>query len=191
MFNVFTALTALQNIKKKFLNVFTKKDKFEKNNMKTVMVEGRKIAVVPKTNVTESKKTPIKVKDNPVTQARSDQPIWTRQLNVIEYDEFYISVTKDKDRLENQPNIVVEGEMTFKPLHIISGSQSTAQFEKSEQAFEKRHVRRVFTTDDFKDMMPSYISFVKSNSNSDDMRGIGSSKSCHQQAAAVPQGTRG
>ena len=114
------------------------------------------------------------MKDNPAAQVRSDQPIRTRQPNVIEqqeYDMFHISITKDKDRLENQHNVVVEGEMTFKSLLIIPVSQSTDQFDKSEQAYEniKLHIRRIFTTDDFKDMMPSYLSIVKGVVDSDDL----------------------
>jgi HSP90 family molecular chaperone len=113
------------------------------------------------------------IKDNPVVQVLSDQPIWTRKPNVIkqqEYDKFYKSIAKDKDGLKTQPHVVAEGEMTFKSLLIIPDSQSTEQFDKSGQVYEniKLHIRRVFTTDDFKDMMPSYLSFVKSNVDSDD-----------------------
>ena len=115
------------------------------------------------------------MKDNPAAQVRSDQPIRTRQPNVIEQQEYakvYKSINKDKDRLENQLNVVVEGEMTFKSLLIIPSSQFT------EQAYEniKQHIRRVLTTDDFKDMMPSYLSL---NSCAAEEHGLGDNHCGH------------
>jgi len=102
------------------------------------------------------------------------KPIWTRKPDAIEqgeYDEFYKSITKDKNGPMTQTHFIAEGEVTFKSLLFVPNSQPSEQFNKYGQAAEniKLYVRRVFITDDFKDMMPSYLSFVKGVVDSDDL----------------------
>merc|ERR1711937_223085 len=102
------------------------------------------------------------------------KPIWTRKPDAIEqseYDEFYKSITKDKNGPMTQSHFIAEGEVTFKSLLFIPNSQPSETFNKYGQAGEniKLYVRRVFITDDFKDMMPSYLSFVRGVVDSDDL----------------------
>jgi len=102
------------------------------------------------------------------------KPIWTRKPDEIEqeeYDEFYKSITKDKNGPMTQTHFIAEGEVTFKSLLFVPNSQPSEQFNKYGQAAEniKLYVRRVFITDDFKDMMPNYLSFVKGVVDSDDL----------------------
>merc|ERR1712130_571496 len=63
------------------------------------------------------------------------------------------------------------GEVTFKSLLFVPNNQPSEQFNKYGQAAEniKLYVRRVFITDDFKDMMPNYLSFAKGVVDSDDL----------------------
>merc|ERR1712066_642080 len=102
------------------------------------------------------------------------KPIWTRkpdQIEQTEYDEFYKSITKDNNGPLTQSHFIAEGEVTFKSLLFIPNSQPSETFNKYGQAGEniKLYVRRVFITDDFKDMMPNYLSFVKGVVDSDDL----------------------
>jgi len=102
------------------------------------------------------------------------KPIWTRKPDEIEegeYDEFYKSITKDKNGPMTQTHFIAEGEVTFKSLLFVPNSQQSESFNKYGQASQniKLYVRRVFITDDFKDMMPSYLSFVKGVVDSDDL----------------------
>merc|ERR1719290_841946 len=102
------------------------------------------------------------------------KPIWTRKPDEIEeeeYNEFYKSITKDKNGPMTQTHFIAEGEVTFKSLLFIPTSQQSESFNKYGQSSEniKLYVRRVFITDDFKDMMPSYLSFVKGVVDSDDL----------------------
>merc|ERR1711971_1019585 len=104
----------------------------------------------------------------------SAKPIWTRKPDDIEqdeYDEFYKSITKDKNGPMTQSHFIAEGEVTFKSLLFIPNTQASEQFNSYGQAQEniKLYVRRVFITDDFKDMMPNYLSFVKGVVDSDDL----------------------
>merc|ERR1711915_227111 len=102
------------------------------------------------------------------------KPIWTRKPDNIEqeeYDEFYKSITKDKNGPLTQSHFIAEGEVTFKSLLFIPNTQPSETFNKYGSITEniKLYVRRVFITDDFKDMMPNYLSFVKGVIDSDDL----------------------
>merc|ERR1712002_1453363 len=102
------------------------------------------------------------------------KPIWTRKPDDIEqteYDEFYKSITKDKNGPMTQTHFIAEGEVTFKSLLFVPTNQQSESFNKYGQTSDniKLYVRRVFITDDFKDMMPNYLSFVKGVVDSDDL----------------------
>jgi len=102
------------------------------------------------------------------------KPIWTRKpadIEETEYDEFYKSITKDKNGPLAKTHFVAEGEVTFKSLIYIPGTQQSEEFNKYGQKKDsiKLYVRRVFITDDFQDMMPSYLSFVRGVVDSDDL----------------------
>jgi len=102
------------------------------------------------------------------------KPIWTRKPEEIEegeYDEFYKSITTDKNGPLTQTHFIAEGEVTFKSLLFIPSSLPSESFNSygKEQENIKLYVRRVFITDDFKDMMPNYLSFVKGVVDSDDL----------------------
>merc|ERR1712013_774915 len=88
-----------------------------------------------------------------------------------EYEEFYKAITKDKNGPMTQTHFIAEGEVTFKSLLFVPSKQESESFNKYGQAQEniKLYVRRVFITDDFKDMMPNYLSFVKGVVDSDDL----------------------
>merc|ERR1712059_35788 len=64
-----------------------------------------------------------------------------------------------------------EGEVTFKSLLFVPNTQPSESFNSYGKDGEniKLYVRRVFITDDFKDMMPNYLSFVKGVVDSDDL----------------------
>lgn len=102
------------------------------------------------------------------------KPIWTRKPNEIEdaeYHEFYKSITKDSNGPLTQTHFVAEGEVTFKSLLFVPVQQPSESFNKYGQLNEniKLYVRRVFITDDFKDMMPTYLAFVRGVVDSDDL----------------------
>jgi len=102
------------------------------------------------------------------------KPIWTRKPNEItahEYNEFYKSITKDTNGPLTYTHFVAEGEVTFKSLLFVPVNQPNENFQKygSTEELIKLYVRRVFITDDFHDMMPSYLSFVRGVVDSDDL----------------------
>jgi len=126
----------------------------------------------------ETEKTPKTKKVDKTTWdwelCNQSKPIWTRKPADIEdeeYDEFYKSITKDKSGPVARIHFVAEGEVTFKSLIFVPGAQQSEEFNKYGQKKDsiKLYVRRVFITDDFQDMMPSYLSFVRGVVDSDDL----------------------
>lgn len=104
----------------------------------------------------------------------SSKPIWTRKPNEItdeEYNEFYKSITKDSSDPLAKIHFIAEGEVTFKSLLFIPKAQQSDQFNKYGTKTDniKLYVRRVFITDDFQDIMPNYLNFIRGVVDSDDL----------------------
>lgn len=104
----------------------------------------------------------------------SAKPIWTRKPAEIEdneYEEFYKAITKDTKSPLAKTHFIAEGELTFKALLYIPTQQPTESFNRYGGKVDhiKLYVRRVFITDDFQDMMPSYLSFIRGVVDSDDL----------------------
>lgn len=102
------------------------------------------------------------------------KPIWQRKPSDIkdeEYDEFYKSITRDYQPPLARSHFTAEGELTFKSLLFIPKVQPTESFNKygTKNDNIKLYVRRVFISDDFNDLMPSYLSFVRGVVDSDDL----------------------
>lgn len=102
------------------------------------------------------------------------KPIWQRKPAEItdeEYDEFYKSITRDHQAPIAKTHFTAEGELTFKSLLFIPKVQPTESFNKYGTKSDniKLYVRRVFISDDFNDLMPSYLSFVRGVVDSDDL----------------------
>lgn len=108
------------------------------------------------------------------TLINDSKPIWTRKPADItndEYDEFYKSMSKDSKEPLAKTHFVAEGEVTFKSLLFVPQLQPGETFNKygSKTDSIKLYVRRVFITDDFQDMLPNYLSFVRGVVDSDDL----------------------
>ena len=102
------------------------------------------------------------------------KPIWTRKPNDVtqeEYNEFYKSLTKDTSEPLTQTHFIAEGEVTFKSLLFVPKVQPSESFNKygSKTDNIKLYVRRVFITDEFNDMMPNYLNFIRGVVDSDDL----------------------
>lgn len=102
------------------------------------------------------------------------KPIWTRkpaEISEDEYNEFYKSITKDTTNPLAKTHFIAEGEVTFKSLLFIPSVQPSESFNRYGAKVDhiKLYVRRVFITDDFQDMMPNYLSFIRGVVDSDDL----------------------
>ncbi|OCT87605.1 hypothetical protein XELAEV_18021302mg [Xenopus laevis] len=103
------------------------------------------------------------------------KPIWQRPAKEIEEDEykaFYKSFSKESDDPMAHIHFTAEGEVTFKSILFIPSTAPRGLFDEygsKKIDFIKLFVRRVFITDDFNDMMPKYLNFVKGVVDSDDL----------------------
>ena len=80
-----------------------------------------------------------------------------------EYSEFYKSFSKDSDEPLAKSHFTAEGEVTFKSILFVPKSAPLDMFQNYGKRVDhiKMYVRRVFITDNFEDMMPKYLSFVR------------------------------
>lgn len=85
--------------------------------------------------------------------------------------EFYKSLTKDSSEPLAHTHFVAEGEVTFKSLLYVPKVQPSESFNRYGTKSDniKLYVRRVFITDEFNDMMPNYLSFIRGVVDSDDL----------------------
>ncbi|XP_039194128.1 endoplasmin [Crotalus tigris] len=103
------------------------------------------------------------------------KPIWQRPSKEVEEDEykaFYKSFSKETDEPMTYIHFTAEGEVTFKSILFIPNTAPRGLFDEygsKKSDFIKLYVRRVFITDDFHDMMPKYLNFVKGVVDSDDL----------------------
>ncbi|KAM9754269.1 endoplasmin [Menidia menidia] len=103
------------------------------------------------------------------------KPIWQRPAKEVEEDEynaFYKTFSKDSDNPLAHIHFTAEGEVTFKSILFIPTSAPRGLFDEygsKKNDYIKLFVRRVFITDDFNDMMPKYLNFVKGVVDSDDL----------------------
>lgn len=80
-----------------------------------------------------------------------------------EYTDFYKSFSKDSDSPMAKTHFTAEGEVTFKSILFVPKHSPSDMFQSYGKKVDyiKMYVRRVFITDNFEDMMPKYLSFVK------------------------------
>jgi heat shock protein beta len=103
-----------------------------------------------------------------------NKPIWTKKPSEVEnseYVEFYKSLTKDTTDPLAHIHFVAEGEVTFKSLLFIPKVQPSESFNRYGTKSDniKLFVRRVFITDEFNDMIPNYLNFIRGVVDSDDL----------------------
>ncbi|XP_041852182.1 endoplasmin [Melanotaenia boesemani] len=103
------------------------------------------------------------------------KPIWQRPAKEVEEDEykaFYKTFSKESDDPLAHIHFTAEGEVTFKSILFVPNSAPRGLFDEygsKKNDYIKLFVRRVFITDDFNDMMPKYLNFVKGVVDSDDL----------------------
>ena len=126
--------------------------------------------------VADEEKKEEEFEDVPTTSwelVNENKPIWTRKADEVteeEYNKFYKALTKDHDDPMYYTHFSTEGEMEFKALLFIPGRAPYNIFDTSVASNNIRlYVRRVFITDEFKDLLPRYLNFIKGVVDSDDL----------------------
>lgn len=107
-------------------------------------------------------------------QVNNTRPIWLRNTKEVEdeeYAEFYKVFTKDSQEPLAKTHFVAEGEVTFRSILFVPPVAPADMFTSytKRNTKIKLYVRRVFITDDFEDMLPNYLNFIRGVVDSDDL----------------------
>jgi len=103
-----------------------------------------------------------------------NKAIWIRDKSEIEEEEyinFYKSMSKDYDTPMNWIHFKAEGDIEFTSLLYIPKKAPHDLFDNYYQASSslKLYVRRVLINEEFEELMPRYLSFIKGVIDSDDL----------------------
>jgi len=106
----------------------------------------------------------------------NDQPaIWTRNKNEVtdeEYTRFFqgLSNSQDADPL-TWIHFRAEGEIEFKSILFVPKEAAHDMYDNyyGKQSQMRLYVRKVLITDEFEDLMPRYLSFIRGVVDSDDL----------------------
>lgn len=103
-----------------------------------------------------------------------NKPIWTRKPSEVtkeEYHGFYKALTRDYKPPMHYSHFSIEGEVEFKAVLFIPAEATQDIFINDEKTRDniKLYVRRIFITDEFRELLPRYLSFVKGVVDSDDL----------------------
>lgn len=102
------------------------------------------------------------------------QAIWMRPKDEItdrEYNDFYKTITKDANDPLAHTHFSAEGEIDFRAILFVPRQAPYDLFEDyyGVSSALKLYVRRVLITEEFTDLMPKYLNFVKGVVDSDDL----------------------
>ena len=131
--------------------------------------------------VTEEKKEEKKPKTKTVKEnvwdwvlVNDNKAIWLRnkdQIDEQEYDKFYKALTRETDDPLAYIHFTAEGEVEFKSILFIPKKAPSDMFENyySKSAGLKLYVRRVLINEEFDELMPRYLNFIKGVVDSDEL----------------------
>ena len=98
--------------------------------------------------------------------------IWLRSSSEIEpeeYSNFYKALSKDKSDPLTYSHFKAEGDVEFKAILFIPESAPPDMYDNyyGKASALKLYVRRVFISDEFDELLPKYLSFIKGIVDSD------------------------
>ncbi len=106
------------------------------------------------------------------TQINSASALWKRSRNDLkpdDYNDFYKTLSHDSDDPLHYIHTHAEGTLEYTTLFYIPSRAPLDLYRVDYQAGVKLYVKRVFITDDDRELLPSYLRFVKGVIDSEDL----------------------
>ena len=117
----------------------------------------------------ESKKEIIEQKDEQINKASALWRISKKDLKDEEYKEFYKNLSYDSSDPLSWIHTKVEGTLEYTTLFYIPQTAPFDLYRVDYKSGVKLYVKRVFITDDDKELLPSYLRFVRGIIDSEDL----------------------
>ena len=112
------------------------------------------------------------IKEETVTQINAASAIWKRpkaELTDEDYNEFYKSLSHDYSEPLLRIHTHAEGKLDYTTLFFIPSKAPFDLFRADYRPGVKLYVKRVFITDDDRELMPVYLRFVRGVIDSEDL----------------------
>jgi len=112
------------------------------------------------------------IKEQKTDQVNEASALWKRgkkDLTDEDYNEFYKTISHDSDDPMLCTHTQAEGTLEYTTLFYVPSKAPFDMYQANYQPGVKLYVRRVFITDDEKELMPSYLRFVRGIIDSEDL----------------------
>lgn len=117
----------------------------------------------------DSKKEVIEQKNEQINKASALWRISKKDLKEEEYKEFYKNLSYDSNDPLSWIHTKVEGTLEYTTLFYIPQNAPFDLYRVDYKSGVKLYVKRVFITDDDKELLPSYLRFVRGIIDSEDL----------------------
>ncbi|MCQ2592097.1 MAG: molecular chaperone HtpG [Treponema sp.] len=110
--------------------------------------------------------------ENKVDQVNSASALWKRsksELKAEDYNEFYKTFGHDGQEPLHYVHTHAEGTQEYTTLFFIPQTAPYDMYQADYQSGLKLYVKRVFITDDDRELLPSYLRFVRGIIDSEDL----------------------
>lgn len=110
--------------------------------------------------------------ENKVSQVNTASALWTRQKSELkeeDYNEFYKTFAHDGQEPLKYIHTHAEGTQEYTTLFFIPQTAPFDMYQADYKGGVKLYVKRVFITDDDRELLPSYLRFIRGIIDSEDL----------------------
>lgn len=110
--------------------------------------------------------------ENKISQVNTASALWTRQKSELkeeDYNEFYKTFAHDGQEPLKYIHTHAEGTQEYTTLFFIPQTAPFDMYQADYKGGVKLYVKRVFITDDDRELLPSYLRFIRGIIDSEDL----------------------